>query len=285
MSVRGSLLSGLLLILAAPSMGAAAADPATTPASPESAPDVWLKGAFGRVLGSSPAAPAAAPPSGAPLDAFVRQAPLTLETDVPQQDLLDVTVVSRLLPRGTDVSLSDGASPFQGPEAVGTHVITASVTTAGHGDSRHAWLVSVPDRAWSEDVLFEITPPEIRLVSDADEMVGIPGNGCYAYLCSDIGGVPLPPTKEPLQVAIGETLSVRTGDGSALAGWSGRLKRLDDSTGKLTEASGASTEGMESMVLLPGLEASSAGRWLLEVRVDFDRERGWQWHGYHLLAE
>jgi hypothetical protein len=273
-----------ILALAAPSAAGAAQPVATPAAGPLPGPEVWLKGAFGRVLGADAATPAAVLPSGAPLDTYVRRAPLTLEADVPFEELRDVAVVSQLLPQGSEVPLSDGASLFEGPDAVGTLIITATISTAGHGISEHAWLIAVPDRAWADDVLFGITPPEIRLVSDTDDIVGMAGNGCYAYLCSDTGGVPLPATLPSLSAGIGETLSVRTADGSALTGWTGRLRRLHDGTNAI-EAAGVLGHGVGPTVSLSGLEAPAAGIWLLELRVDFDRERGWQWHAYHLIAE
>jgi hypothetical protein len=168
---------------------------------------------------------------------------------------------------------------------VGHSVITAAVTSATHGRTEHAWLVDVPDREGDEEALFDITAPGVLVVSDAGAVAGSPGNGCYAYLCVDVGGPPPPDTLDPLQVGIGETLAVRTDDGSALAGWTGTLTPLGDEDGAEIKAVGALTDTVESMLTLLGLEPPHAGEWLLELRVDFDRERGWQWHAYRLIVE
>ena len=283
MKTHRLLLPVLLLTLMASSAGANAAEPADEPSD---GPAVWLKGAFGRVLGGDPARPAAAPPAGKPLDTFIRRAPLMLKVEMSPQDLLELTVVSRpSAPGGDEELLSDGATEFKGPDAAGNSVITATVTSAAHGRTEHAWLVDVPDREGEEEALFDITAPGVLVVSDAGAVAGSPGNGCYAYLCVDIGGPPPPATLDPLRVGIGETLAVRTDDGSALAGWTGTLTPLGDGDGAAIEAVGALTDTAESMLTLPGLEPPSAGAWLLELRVDFDRERGWQWHAYRLIVE
>jgi len=272
----------LVTLVVVSSAGAIAAEPTYEPTD---GPAVWLKGAFGRVLGGDPGRPAAAPPAGKALDAFIRRAPLVLEVEMSPEDLLELTVVSRQSASGAaEERLSDGATEFEGPDVVGHSVITAAVTSVTHGRTEHAWLVDVPDREGDEEALFDITAPGVLVVSDAGAVAGSPGNGCYAYLCVDVGGPPPPDTLDPLQVGIGETLAVRTDDGSALAGWTGTLTPIGDGDGAEIKAVGALTDTVESMLTLLGLEPPHAGEWLLELRVDFDRERGWQWHAYRLVA-
>lgn len=249
------------------------------------APLVWLEGPFGRVAGGGMDAPAAMQPSADPLDTFVRGAPMMLEADVPFGDLIAVHVVARPL-AGTDTEeqLSAGATTFDGPVGVGSHVLVATLETEPFGTTQHAWLVNVPDREGGPEALLEITAPQLELVADAGTRIGVPGDGCYLYLCADMGELPPPQTLEVIRVGVGETLALRTGDGSGLAGWNGRLTPLAGTQIDGVEAVGALTDTVESMVGLQGLEAPAPGEWRLEVRVVFDRERGHQWQSFRLDA-
>jgi hypothetical protein len=84
---------------------------------------------------------------------------------------------------------------------------------------------------------------------------------------------------------VGETPSLRLSDGSAMAGWSGTLTRIDVDSDTTRDATGAATEPAAIAMDLHALEVPEAGEWWLELRVDYDRDRGWQWFFYRLSAE
>ncbi len=275
----------LLLSLALP-LGAAAADAVEPSATPDRAPQVWLNGAFGRVPGADPGTPAAAPPDGKPLDAWLRSAPLTLETDVAPEDLLSVEVTARPLDRAaTEESLSEGATMFPGPDAPGVVIVTATVTTDPYGISRRAWLLEIPDRSGGEEALFDIPGPVAMLNSAGGGVVGEPGNGCYAYLCVDVGYETPPSSLPAMPVNVGEELTVTLSDGSAMSGWTGSLVPIGDSRAVTLQADDTFGAKPQGSAILVGLAPPTAGEWLLQVRTDFDRERGWQSFLYRLLAE
>ncbi len=277
----------LLLAMVLSTGGAAAApsfDEAPLPV-PQTAPQVWLEGPFGRVAGGTVDQPAGAPPNGGALDAYIRGAPVSMEVSVPFEDLITVQVVARPIDGvAAEESLSDGATTFQGPSSPGATCIVATIETEPFGTTQHAWLVDVPDREYTQEALFEITAPGVELISDAGITVGALGDGCYLYFCADMGEPPPPETLAPLHVGVGETLALRTDDGSGLAGWNGQLTPLAGLAIDSVTANGSVTDTMETTLSLAGLEAPAAGEWLLEVRVVFDRERGHQWQTFRLDA-
>jgi len=275
------MLAAVLLWLSMPLAGMAPEEAPST--MPTAAPQAWLNGAFGRVAGDDPATPASAAPDGAPLDTWMRKAPLVLQVDVPFEDLLAIEVVSTPLDGGAAEALSSGAARFAGPDTPGMSILTATITTAVHGSSQHAWLLAVPDRAGGEEALLDIPGPGAMLSSGAGSRPGEPGNGCYLYLCVDVGYQPPAASLEALPASLGETLSLRLTDGSALAGWTGSLTPLSGTGAKALEAEGRPEPA--TVVSLVGLEPNAAGEWLLQVRADLDRERGWQWFLYRLVVE
>jgi hypothetical protein len=143
----------------------------------------------------------------------------------------------------------------------------------------------VPDRSGGPEVLWEIPGPVALLGPAGGEVRGVPGHGCYAYLCVEAGLRPPAATMEPVRVAVGEAPRLRIDDGSALVHWQGRLERIEQPGVPEREAEVTFPDDPSATPLLAGLEPTSAGEWLLEVRVDYDRERGWQWFLFRLLAE
>ncbi len=282
MRVHPVLLTCLLLALAVPTVGATATEDTSTTTT---VPQVWLEGAFGRVPGGDPRTPAAAAPDGSPLDTWIREAPLSLLLGVPPEDVVEVSVTARAEGDDVDTTLSSGATMFAGPADAGVSIVTATVVTVPHGSRSYSWLVSVPDRAGGEEALLEIPGPQALLVSVAGSVGGEPGNGCYLYLCVDVGYRPRLAALEPLDVAIDETPSIRLDDGSAMVGWAGTLTPQASTPGTSREAAAAYPAAPAAVAELAGLEPTAAGDWLLEVRTDFDRQRGWQWWLYRLRVE
>lgn len=280
MSRRVLLLATLALaatLSTAGQVGAADASPGPSP------PHVWLKGAFGRVLGGAVDDPATAAPDGRPLDAWMRRAPLELTTEAAAQASV-TAVLARSLDAGEEELLAQGADTFSGPDSPGIHLIVATLEVPGGGTTEHAWLVDVPDRSGGPELLWEIPGPRAIIGPVGDDVLGVPGHGCYAYLCVEAGLRPPAESLEPVRVAVGEAPALRIDDGSALVHWQGRLEPISGPGAQTLEAE-ATFEEPTGTPTLVGLEPPSAGQWLLEVRVDYDRDRGWQWFLFRLLAE
>ncbi len=163
--------------------------------------------------------------------------------------------------------------------------VTASLVTEPYGSSEHAWLLLVPEREGGPEALLEMPGPTAVLSSGSVTIGGEPGNGCFLYLCVDVGYRPPPSALEPVGLAIGETPALSLDDGSAMTGWTGRLTPLDAATGGERTAEADYATDPQPTAELRGLEPGDAGDWLLEIRIDLDRERGWQWFLFRLRAE
>lgn len=266
--------------------------PAPSPAAPEAATgdgddlSAWLRGPFGTVLGGSPDDPATAPPDSRPLDTWMRGAWLELAVPFPLDELVSATVVTRpLAGGGGEAVLSRGAPQFAGPEEVGQHIITATLESDEHGLSEHAWLVLVPDRQNNPEALWEMPAVDASLQAAAGSVEGVRGHGCYVQGCQEVGYRPPARSLEALTVAVGETPRLLLGDGSALRDWQGTLEAQPDTISEDVRAGATFEDGPQAAPLLTGLEPPAAGEWLLELRVDFDRSRGWQWYLFRLAAE
>jgi len=282
------ILSSLVLSLAVPFGGTAAmgAEPSASSGTEATAPHVWLNGPFGTVLGADPAAPAGAAPAGAPLDTWIRGAPLLLGTELASGDALDVSVVSTPLDgHGRPEQLSVGDTEFSGPDTTGLNVITATVRTDPYGTSEHAWLVVVPDRESDPGLLFDIPGPRVRLLSDAGSVDGEQGHGCYVYMCREVGYRPPETALDALPMGAGETPSIEIDDGSAMVGWKGTLEPLHDTLIEPILAEETFADAPRVTTKLTGREPTVAGEWLLERLVEYDRDGGWQWFLYRLIAE
>lgn len=278
----------LVLVLAMTSSvaGADAAQGDESPAVAASSPTVWLKGPFGKVIGGPPDRPATALPDGQPLDAWMRSAYLQLLSDVEGQDVHGLHVVARSV-GGTDViELSDGVVGFAGPDLPGRYVITATLETAEARISEHAWLVEVPDRGGEPELLWEMPAPTALLgTAGTSDVAGIPGHGCYVYLCVEAGYRPSVDTLEPVRLPLGEHPWLRLDDGTAMTHWVARLESPAVTGTPIRQSEGGSAETPFTEVELTGLVPPTRGIWLLEVRADYDRDRGWQWFVFRLDVE
>jgi hypothetical protein len=253
-------------------VAALATERASTPAA---GPLVWLRGPFGRVAGGTLDDPGTAPPGDQPLGTLVRRAPLVLEATA-DLDVRTLAVAARSLePVGAVERLSDGALVFEGPDGIGQHIVVADVTSPSGVVSQHAWLVYVPDVQPPPDGFYDIPAPQMVLMASGGSIPGHPGSGCYAYLCVDVGHPPPVAELPVLKAGIGESLSVRPDDGSAIAAWDGRLTSIDDPAWPSIRADTVLVGPLEDVVDLSGLEPPAAGRWRLDLEVEFDRERGW----------
>jgi hypothetical protein len=221
-------------------------------------------------------APAATPPDGRPLDSWVRRAPLLLEVDT-DRILVAVRVSAEPVSGiGPSESLSDGDLSFSGPERPGSYRLVAETTDSAGTVARQAWLVDVPDRETPADGLYDMPAPEVILSTASGQVAGRLGSGCYVYLCVEAGHAPLEADLGVLPAAVGEAPGLQLGDGSVITAWKGGLTSLETGgNGRLVEASGALSDTAAAMVGLTGLEPPATGRWLLELEVELDRERGW----------
>jgi len=267
----------------APAPASPATD-ATAPPSPEPDADLWLRGPFGRVAGGPVDSPAAARPLGAPLDAFVRRAPLFLESD--SDSLLgELTIVAEsLADSGGEEVLSDVGPGFAGPDVPGAYRIVATLGSALGDVTERAWLVDVPDREPPPDGLYDIPAPDVLIESADASVAGVLGDGCYVYLCVEAGPAPPLATLEELRLRLGEVPLVRLSDGSAITAWEGRLSPVGRTRGRPQEAAGAVTDTTEAVVALAGLEPPAAGTYRLDLEVTLDRERGWLRTTHRVMA-
>lgn len=272
------LLVSLLTPAPAPAAGAGDVTPAPTaePTDATGIPLLWLSGPFGRVAGGSLEAPSATPPGGQPLDAWTRGAPLRIESDASGAYLLSLTVRAQSLSDpGAWESLSGGSPTFAGPSSPGRYRVVAESRTAGGALARWAWLVEVPDREPPADGILDIPAPDVVVFSTAGELAGRLGSGCYLYLCVEGGPPPPPGTLGALAAAPGEVLRMRLSDGSLAVAWKARLTPLDGTPGRSSEARAVLTDTPEATLELVGLQQTTAGRWLLDLEVELDRDRGW----------
>ena len=278
-----------LILVIAMTSSVAGAEPhagGESPAPATPSPTVWLKGAFGKVIGGPPDLPATALPDRRPLDAWMRAAYLQLLSDVEGEDVRSLHVVARPV-GGTDViELSDGLVGFAGPDVPGRYVITATLQTAGASVSEHAWLVEVPARAGAPELLWEMPAPTALLSTAATSGVaGIPGHGCYVYLCVEAGYRPSVDSLEAVPLALGERPRLRLDDGTAMVHWVARLESPAVTGTPIRQSEGGSAGAPFTQAELTGLVPPTPGIWLLEVRADYDRERGWQWFVFRLDVE
>jgi hypothetical protein len=258
-------------------------EPRTEDGSQE-APVLWLRGPFGKVAGGTRGDPATTPPGGGPLDMAYQRMPLSLEADDPGL-LSGIRVTSELVETGQRETLAQGQPVFEGPALPGVQLVIASLSRGGTVVEL-AWLVDVPERELPEDgLVIDIPAPGVIVSTESGQQVGVMADGCYAFLCVETGPPPPASTLAALVTRVGETPVLSIGDGSALVAWQGRLSPLGGTQETAREATGAITDTPTVIVPLDGLEPPARGDWLLEVRVEFDRERGWAWYDYRLIAE
>jgi len=245
---------------------------------------VWLRGPFGKVVGGTRSEPAETPPVGGPLDMVYQRMPLLLEAGDPAL-LSGIRVTAELVETGQLETLAQGQPAFEGPSQPGVQLVIASLAHGGTPVER-AWLVEVPDRELPEDGLaIDIPAPGIVVSTASGPQVGVMADGCYAFLCVETGPPPPPGTLAALPTQVDETPVLSVEDDSALVAWQGRLTPLPGTQGDEREATGAVTDTPAITVALDGLEPPARGEWLLEVWVEFDRERGWAWNAYRLVVE
>jgi hypothetical protein len=274
------------VLVVAMTSSVAGAEPAPDegrPAPAAPSPTMWLKGPFGKVIGGPPDLPATALPDQRPLDTWMRSAYLQLLSDVEGRDVRSLHVVARPVGGSEAIELSDGVVGFAGPDAPGRYVITATLETAEASISEHAWLVEVPDRGGEPELLWEMPAPTALLSTvGTSDVAGIPGHGCYVYLCVEAGYRPSTDSLEPVQLAPGEHPRLRLDDGSAMVHWVARLESPAVAGTPIRQREGGSAGAPFTETELTGLVPPTPGIWLLEVRADYDRERGWQWFVFRL---
>ena len=255
---------------------------AEEPAVPTQA---WLSGTFGTVLGTDTDRPATAPPDGRPLAAWMREETLEIVVEPPlgAGDELALTAAGADSDSSVELSVTDGRW-VTGPDEAGVHTVVAAIDRQDAEPTRHAWLLEVGDRPAGWDTLLQRPPLEARLVAEDGVVVGERGHGCLTGFCQEAGYRPPADTLQPLSVAVGEPLGLELADGSAIVHWQGRAEPRAGTRSEVRLAE-ATFDVPVAGPTLTGLEPDAAGEWLLEVRADYDRERGWQWYLFRLEAE
>lgn len=244
-----------------------------------------LSGTFGTVAGADPANPATAAPDGRPLAAWMRSETLELALDPPLDDETSVSITATALEDGESIELSlEDGRWLTGPDAPGLHTIVATVARGSTDAREHAWLLDVGDRPGSWETMLEMPAIEGRLVASSGSVLGERGHGCLTDFCQEVGYRPPADSLAPLPVSVDEPLRLELSDGSAIVHWEGRVEPLPE-TASETRIAEATFDEPVAGPALSGLEPDLAGEWLLEVRADYDRERGWQWYLFRLTAE
>jgi hypothetical protein len=287
MNTRRIVLTAALLASVAPGVGATShgADGSDAVTESLSSHDVYLNGPFGRVAGGSLEAPAAAQPGHVALDAFSRSAPLVVDTR--KGEPFDAKVSARAISSGdgSTETLSRGNASFEGPAAEGSYVVVVDTRTPAGEASVQAWLLEVPDRDPPQGGLYDIPAPDVVLEASSGSVAGTFGDGCYLYLCADLG-YPTPSDQlASLTVTPGEPLQAHLSDGSGILAWDGRLEPLGETKGSPRESIGGLLDPVDDSVSLHGLDGPPPGMWRLRLTIIFDRERGQIESHYRLLSE
>ena len=271
----------LSLVLVAPVVASAAEPSSDEPADLT----VALRGPFGTVVGTDPADPATAAPDDRPLDTWMRQATLELIVDPVLGDSDTVRFSTTADRDGPSVALplEDGRW-VAAPDEAGLYTVVVTLERDGLEPSHRAWLLEVPDRPGSWETLLERPAIEGRLAAASGSVEGVRGHGCLVDVCQEVGYRPPLGTLEPLMLAAGEPLRLVLGDGSAIVHWEGRLEPQPGTSAE-TRLAKATFDAPVAGPTLTGLEPDGPGDWLLELRADYDRERGWQWYLFRLIAE
>jgi hypothetical protein len=275
-----SMLLALALCLVMPGL-ASGAEP--TPEEGDKA-GATLRGPFGTVEGGPPSDPATAAPDDRALDTWMRSATLELITEQPIDPGSPPLITATSLDGGGSLQLElEEERWLKAPDVAGSYVVTVATRGADGADLEQAWLVEVPDREGSWDTLLEMPAIEGSLRAGADSVNGVRGHGCLVDMCQEVGLRPPVDSLQALNVAVGEPLELRLSDGSALTHWEGRLEPQPGTSAE-TRLAQATFDEPVTEPTLAGLEPAVSGDWLLEVRADFDRERGWQWYLFRLAA-
>ena len=268
--------AALSLTLALPAVAIASDSPGEEQA--------MLSGTFGNVIGTDPTSPATAAPDDRPLPTWMRSETLELALDPPIDDETSVSIIATTVETGESVELPiEEGRWVTGPDAPGLHTVVATVVREEADPRKHAWLLDVGDRRGSWETMLAMPAIEADLVAASGSIAGERGHGCLAAFCQEVGYRPPTESLPPLTVAVGEPLSLELEDGSAMVHWEGRAEPQGASSE--TRFAEATFEEPVAGPQLSGLEPDAAGEWLLEVRADYDRERGWQWYLYRLIAE
>jgi len=245
---------------------------------------VWLSGTFGKVVGTDPTSPATAAPDDRPLATWMRAEPLELVIDPRVDDETAVAISATTADGDESIELSiDEDRWVTGPDAPGLHTVVATVVRGAAEPRQYAWLLDVGDRPGSWETMLEMPAIQADLVAASGSVAGERGHGCLADFCQEVGYRPPAETLQPLTVAVGEPLTLELDDGSAIVHWEGRVEPYEADSE--TRFAGATFDGPVAEPVLSGLEPDVAGEWLLQVRADYDRERGWQWYLFRLNAE
>ena len=268
-------------VLTAAPAGVATAQEGATPSPGTTAPQpiLWLRGPFGTV------------PSGddAPLDVFVRSAPLRLETGDPDVSIgewrasfLDLDGGAAPIEMGGagDGGVQAGGATVTGPDEPGTYQLETEATLSDGSDATAAWTVVVPDRPLPADGLIEVPAPDLLLTGSNGTVAGWAGSGCYIYLCVEVGRLPPLRTVTPIDVTAGEELRLRLSDDSGIAAWKVTLYPIVSGLQSAMDEIGDEPDApVESF----GVQAPVTGEWLMQAEVTYDRLRGWR-HAFYRLT-
>ena len=128
----------------------------------------------------------------------------------------------------------------------------------------------------------------VEAAGNADPMravVGSPGDGCYVYLCVEVGGHVPVGSLPRVEVRPGTPLSARLSDGSGIVAWQATLAPRHGAAAEPISGQSAANDPAATSLDLAGLAAPSDGNWILTLKIELDRERGWMTTSYLVVAE
>lgn len=285
-SLSAALLATLSLGAPTTATGDGSAIPGAT-ATPAATPRLWLAGPFGRVP-SGAAQRAEDPAQGERLDAWVRQAPMTVDAGPPADRLQAWTItatgaaadVVQELASGT-VAAGSAVVFFRGPDVAGSYDVTVRATTDAGETIAGTWHIVVPDRPFPDDGILDIPAPHAILGSDGASAVGWAGHGCYVFLCVEVGDVPSADRLDGLTVRPAAHLSLELSDGSAFSLGAVSFRPLEGDAQVIRVDPVGSEEPRRRIEV----EAPPAGSWLASVEVLYDHERGYSEAFFRVTSE
>ena len=227
---------------------------------------------------------------GRPLDAWVRRAPLRLETGDPEVSIGEWRAsfhpLDGTMPSVEAGGTGDGGTPssgvsLTGPDTPGTYRLVAHATLSDGADVEAAWTVLVPERDLPADGLIDVPAPELLLARQPAARWRAGRAAAATSTCASTsvafrrcGWWPSSTSAE------GEELTLRLSDDSGIAAWKVTLYPIVSGVEPAVHEVGAEPEvAVDSF----GFQAPVAGEWLMQAEVTYDRLRGWT-HAFYRLT-
>ncbi|MCY7417440.1 MAG: hypothetical protein LH650_02910 [Chloroflexi bacterium] len=225
------------------------------------------------------------------LDAYGRGASVTFAPATGSFESWQVTTLQEpILDAAAATELASGSSsdravvrlPTTGLFLVrlGATIVDPESTGSTGTSGSWVWRIAVPDRDVPGDGDPYPPVPAIVLTSGDQSVVLDQGSGCFVGTCGDIGATAPPRTLPTIRTVPGTPLTVRLTDASGMVGWTVDATPVDSAEGDtLSLYTATSQPAVDSLTFV----APTEGRWVILVRVVFERDRG-SFDGYGRLV-